>query len=467
LAGGSLSRVLVTGGAGFVGRRVVSALLGEGHEVTLADKHASADGRAHSLVGDLCDPAVIAKAVSPGTDVIIHLAAVTSVLRSAEDPVGTYRLNVEATAGLLEHARQRGVGAFLLASTNAVAGDVGHATIDERTPLSPLTPYGASKAAGEMLLAGYAASYGITGPRCGFSSVWSWQPDQGRPHNQADARGQGRQGVQIHGDVRSFTTSSATRSRSSFRKYVAGRAAWVRLLRRPWRRCAFRRGNHHAEHVCSPGSPGSEGRREIAGLRAPLRPQGRHRHCVARILGDSQVTSRQSRAAGSEVIDHQAIDAAAVEAFATQYGVRATALPPLAVVIAAYNEEGAIGPVIEALPAAISGLDVAKIVVSDGSADGTVKEADEAGALVCDVPVNRGQGAALRLGYRLAREGGAQYIVTTDADGQYNPADTRPAARGWPAGRTSCLARATRAARRPRTRCARWESGSSPSRSAR
>ena len=135
------------------------------------------------------------------------------------------------------------------------------------------------------------------------------------------------------------------------------------------------------------------------------------------------MTSRRSRGAGSEVIDRQAVAAAAVEAFATQYGTRATALPPLAIVIAAYNEEGAIGPVIEALPQAISGVDVAKIVVSDGSADGTVKEADAAGALVCDVPVNRGQGAALRLGYRLAREGGATYIVTTDADGQYNPAE--------------------------------------------
>jgi glycosyltransferase involved in cell wall biosynthesis len=55
--------------------------------------------------------------------------------------------------------------------------------------------------------------------------------------------------------------------------------------------------------------------------------------------------------------------------------------------------------------------------------DGTVAEARAHGALVCDVPVNRGQGAALRLGYRLAREGGASYIVTTDADGQYNPAE--------------------------------------------
>ncbi len=130
-----------------------------------------------------------------------------------------------------------------------------------------------------------------------------------------------------------------------------------------------------------------------------------------------------SRAASSEVIDHEAVDAAAIQAFSSQYGARASSLPPLAIVIAAYNEEGAIGPVIEALPPVLSGLEVAKIVVSDGSADATVKEADAAGALVCDVPVNRGQGAALRLGYRLAREGGAQYIVTTDADGQYNPAE--------------------------------------------
>jgi glycosyltransferase involved in cell wall biosynthesis len=135
------------------------------------------------------------------------------------------------------------------------------------------------------------------------------------------------------------------------------------------------------------------------------------------------VTSRQSRAASSEAIDHEAIDTAATVAFRSQYGARAATLPPVAIVIAAYNEEGSIGPVIEALPQEVSGLKAAKIVVSDGSADATVKEADAAGALVCDVPVNRGQGAGLRLGYRLAREGGAHYIVTTDADGQYNPAE--------------------------------------------
>ena len=118
-----------------------------------------------------------------------------------------------------------------------------------------------------------------------------------------------------------------------------------------------------------------------------------------------------------------AIDAEAAGSFADHYGARAAALPPVAIVIAAYNEEGAIGPVVEGLPASICGLPAAVIVVSDGSMDSTVKEADGAGALVCDVPVNRGQGAALRLGYQLARRGGAQYLVTTDADGQYNPAE--------------------------------------------
>jgi glycosyltransferase involved in cell wall biosynthesis len=119
----------------------------------------------------------------------------------------------------------------------------------------------------------------------------------------------------------------------------------------------------------------------------------------------------------------QAVDDAAVAAFTQGYGERATGLPPVVIVIAAYNEAGAIGPVIEALPEQVCGLATATIVVADGCADGTAKEALTAGAMVCDVPVNRGQGAALRLGYRLARDGGAVYIVTTDADGQYNAAE--------------------------------------------
>jgi UDP-glucose 4-epimerase len=172
MTNGSRSRVLVTGGAGFIGRRVVRALLAAGHDVTSADRHPVPDDRVTSVVGDLREPAIIASAVAPGLDAIIHLAAITSVVLSVDDPVGTYRLNVEATANLLERARQHGVRAFLLASTNAVTGNVGRQTINERVPLRPLTPYGATKAAGEMLVSAYTASYGLRGAALRFSNVY-------------------------------------------------------------------------------------------------------------------------------------------------------------------------------------------------------------------------------------------------------------------------------------------------------
>jgi glycosyltransferase involved in cell wall biosynthesis len=92
---------------------------------------------------------------------------------------------------------------------------------------------------------------------------------------------------------------------------------------------------------------------------------------------------------------------------------------PLAVVIPAYNEEPTVADVIAGIPREAAGLATEVIVVVDGAKDATAAKALEAGALVCDVPVNRGQGAALRLGYWLARARGAQIIVTIDADGQY------------------------------------------------
>src|SRR5215472_14244978 len=134
---------------------------------------------------------------------------------------------------------------------------------------------------------------------------------------------------------------------------------------------------------------------------------------------------REGRPVTRTRVDDTAIDTAAASAFVAEYGDRAMRLPPVAIVIAAFNEErdGAIGQVIETLPKTACGLDTAVIVVSDGSTDDTAAVARRHGALVCEVGVNRGQGAALRLGYRLARDGSAAYIITTDADGQYNPAE--------------------------------------------
>ena len=195
------SRVLVTGGSGFIGRRLVAALLGSGAEVTVADMHEPSAPGVRSVIGDLRDPAVADRAVSPGTDVIVHLAAVTSVLRTIEDPAGTYETNVAVTAGLLELARTREVGTFLLASTNAVVGDVGGTVITERQAPRPLTPYGATKAAGEMLLSAYSASYGIAGCALRFANVYGpgmQAKDSFVPRLMRAARD--GHGVQVYGD---------------------------------------------------------------------------------------------------------------------------------------------------------------------------------------------------------------------------------------------------------------------------
>jgi len=96
-------------------------------------------------------------------------------------------------------------------------------------------------------------------------------------------------------------------------------------------------------------------------------------------------------------------------------------LPPVAVVIAAYDEAGGIGSVLRDIPAEACGLAVETIVVDDGSTDGTSDVARAAGVHVARLERNCGHGVALRVGYQLAREYGARFIVTLDADGQWNP----------------------------------------------
>jgi hypothetical protein len=96
---------------------------------------------------------------------------------------------------------------------------------------------------------------------------------------------------------------------------------------------------------------------------------------------------------------------------------------PLTVVIAAYNEEPSIGAVLAKVPTEVCGLPASVLVVADGCTDRTVDVALTSGVSVCALPVNCGQGAAFRVGYRLAREGGARFIATLDADGQFDPGD--------------------------------------------
>ena len=98
-------------------------------------------------------------------------------------------------------------------------------------------------------------------------------------------------------------------------------------------------------------------------------------------------------------------------------------LQPLVIVIAAYNEAANIGIVLDEVPLQIADVRVSLLVIDDGSTDDTAQVAERHGALVCRLRANRGHGVALRLGYRIAREAGAQYIATLDGDGQWDPAE--------------------------------------------
>ncbi|MGP4020181.1 glycosyltransferase family 2 protein [Saccharopolyspora sp. 5N708] len=115
------------------------------------------------------------------------------------------------------------------------------------------------------------------------------------------------------------------------------------------------------------------------------------------------------------------VDRAALDDYSARYGDQRFA--PVVVLIAAYNEEESLGDVLDGIPARSCDLDVDTLVVVDGATDRTAEIALKHGAQTCVAPTNRGQGAALRLGYRLAAERGARYIVTTDADGQYDIAE--------------------------------------------
>ncbi|PSR36369.1 MAG: glycosyl transferase, partial [Sulfobacillus thermosulfidooxidans] len=129
------------------------------------------------------------------------------------------------------------------------------------------------------------------------------------------------------------------------------------------------------------------------------------------------------KSAKSLNIINQLVDEQAFDDFDKDYG--AVQFNPITVVIPAYYEAANIGKVLESIPRMVHNTAVSVLVVVDGSPDGTDKIVKEHGDFASYVRVNRGQGAALRVGYHLAIEHGAQYIVTLDADGQYDPEEMR------------------------------------------
>lgn len=156
-------RILVTGGAGYIGSHVVKALGEEGHELLIYDNlstgHEWAVLSGRLLRGDLADRTAIREALRDfRPEAVMHFAASIQVEESVREPLAYYRNNVIHTLNLLEAIRQTGTTRFLYSSTAAVYGIPETIPVDERAPLRPINPYGASKVMVEQVLADLAAA---------------------------------------------------------------------------------------------------------------------------------------------------------------------------------------------------------------------------------------------------------------------------------------------------------------------
>jgi UDP-glucose-4-epimerase GalE len=157
-------QLLVTGGAGYVGSHVVQALVGRGDDVVILDKAPVPEALADvpSVVGDIADRALVADLFGRQRfDGVLHFAADKSVEEALRRPGRYFANNVGGTAMLLEAMEAAGVGILVFSSSCAVYGTPDRLPVDERAPIQPTTPYGASKAMAEEMLRWAEAGTGL------------------------------------------------------------------------------------------------------------------------------------------------------------------------------------------------------------------------------------------------------------------------------------------------------------------
>jgi nucleoside-diphosphate-sugar epimerase len=205
---------LVTGGAGFIGSHVVERLLRDGMRVRVLDNFSS--GRRENLdfarsagdqleivEGDLRDLSLVERAVR-GVDVIYHQAAMRSVPRSVDDPLGANENNVNGTLHVLDAARRLGVRRVVYASSSSVYGDNPELPKREDQPLAPISPYAVSKAAGESYARVWTKLYGVETVGLRYFNVFGPRQDPNSEYAAVIPRfilwGLRGQPLEVHGD---------------------------------------------------------------------------------------------------------------------------------------------------------------------------------------------------------------------------------------------------------------------------
>lgn len=159
-------RILVTGGAGYIGSHTVKQLLARGHDVTVFDNlsagHRKAVPAERLISGDLRDIDHLDQILMTSRiEAVIHFAALAYVGESVKEPAKYYANNLVYSLGLLDRCRRNGIGKFVFSSTCAVYGVPAVVPITEAEKQSPINPYGNTKLAVERALADYAAAYPI------------------------------------------------------------------------------------------------------------------------------------------------------------------------------------------------------------------------------------------------------------------------------------------------------------------
>jgi nucleoside-diphosphate-sugar epimerase len=183
--------VCVTGGAGFIGSHIVDALLTLGGHVRVIDDLSASDPERISLLvaqsggrlvfthASILDPDALAETVR-GSSTVFHLAAMGSVPKSIDDPARCYAVNVTGTLRVAEAARSAGVERLVFSASSSAYGDAERMPLSEDMPPRPLSPYAASKLAGEHTVRAYAHSMNLPGVSLRYFNVFG-------PRQRADA----------------------------------------------------------------------------------------------------------------------------------------------------------------------------------------------------------------------------------------------------------------------------------------
>jgi UDP-glucose 4-epimerase len=180
-------RLLVTGGAGYIGGVVASQLVDAGHDVTVIDNlskgHRWAIPRGAEFAEvDLLDAVRLASVVERGFDAVLHFAALSLVAESAADPTRYFRANVVGALNLLDSMRASGVGRLVFSSTAATYGEPDVVPIEETAPTLPTNAYGASKLAIDHAIRFEADAHGLAGVSLRYFNVAGASGDLGEAH---------------------------------------------------------------------------------------------------------------------------------------------------------------------------------------------------------------------------------------------------------------------------------------------